>query len=327
MGTRHPKSPCCGAIVQRFGGRRRRCSQCHRTWRIRRRKPGRKRRRVAPQLVTRTLAEQRPLVRQARPAGVSLPALRKRFRAALTWWLAHSTAPGVPPGPLVLLVDGVWFRFGRQVWTLYVMALKPVGCAQATFLDPLLLPAREALAGWQQAVATIPAAVRRHIRALVSDGFRGSASLARHNGWIHQRCHFHLIAQLQIRRGQHKHLATAPLREAMYQALRTALGLPEGPALRQLETRLATLAQRPKCPRRFRMAVRDFLRQRDAFRAYQRYPELELPTTTNVVEAMARILRTRLPPLSTPEALQRWATALIRLRPTMVCNGHRNQPN
>ena len=75
------------------------------------------------------------------------------------------------------------------------------------------------------------------------------------------------------------------------------------------------------------MAVRDFLRQHDAFRAYQRYPDRELPTTTNVVEAMARILRTRLPPLSTPEALQRWATALIRLRPTMVCNGHQNQPN
>ena len=150
--------------------------------------------------------------------------------------------------------------------------------------------------------------------------------LCRHDGWIHQRCHFHLIAQLQIRRGQHKHLVTAPLREAIYQALRTALGLSEGPALRPLETRLATLARHPECPRRFRMAVRDFLRQRDAFRAYQRYPELELPTTTNVVEAMARILRTQLPPLSTPEALQRWATALIRLRPTMVCNGHRNQP-
>lgn len=327
MGTRHPKSPCCGASIQRFGGRRRRCSQCKRTWRIRRRKPGRKRQRVAAQLVSRTLAEQRPLVRQPRPAGVSLPALRKRFRRALAWWLEHSAPPTVPPGALVLLVDGVWFRFGKRVWTLYVMALKPVGRPQAIFLDPLLLPGMEWLGGWRIAVETIPEALRTRICAFVSDGFRGSATLARTHGWIQQRCHFHLIAQLHGRRGRYKHLPTAPVRDAIYRTIRAALIAPEDPHLAALQARLTLLAQRPECPKRFRMFVRDFLRHLEAFRAYRRYPQLDLPTTTNVIESMAHVLRDQLPPLATPQSLQRWATALMRLRPTMVCNGHQDQPD
>jgi len=278
-------------------------------------------------LVERTLGERRPLVRQARPAGLSVAGLRKRFRRALGWHITHAPGPVVPPGELVLLGDGIWFRFAKKLWTLYTMAVKPIGANSATFLDPILLPGMECLTGWRVAVDTIPTEVRTRICAFVSDGFRGSARLARTYGWIHQRCHFHLIAQLQGRRGRYKHLATTHVREAIYVGIRQALVTHDGAHLARLRTRLASLAQRDDCPKRFRMFVRDFLRELDTFRAYQRYPHLHLPTTTNVVEAMAKVIRDQLRPLSTPRSLQQWATALIRLRPTMVCNGHQDQPN
>lgn len=327
MGTRHRKSPCCGQRIQRFGGRRRRCSQCGRTWRIRRKKRGRKPRRITAALVRRTLGEKRPLVRQARPAGLAVAGLRQRFRRALAWWLERSASRPIPPGELALIVDGVWFRFGKRLWTLYLMAVKPLGAAWAMFLDPVLLPGRECAQDWHAAVGTIPLPVQSQICAFVSDGFRGSKALARAHGWIQQRCHFHLIAQLQARRGGYKHLPTQRIREAIYRAMREALVTREAVRLARLRTRLRNLARRLDCPTRFRMFVHDFLRELDAFRTYQRYPELNLPTTTNVVEAMARLLRDQLRPLSTPGSLLRWATALIRLRSCLVCNGHKDQPS
>jgi hypothetical protein len=75
------------------------------------------------------------------------------------------------------------------------------------------------------------------------------------------------------------------------------------------------------------MITRDFLRELGAFRTYRHHPELDLPTTTNVIESMANLLRQRVRTVSTPVALQRWATALFRLRPTMTCNGKTIQPD
>lgn len=75
------------------------------------------------------------------------------------------------------------------------------------------------------------------------------------------------------------------------------------------------------------MLTRDFLRALEAFRAYRRYPQWNLPITTNVIEAMANVLRQRVPTLNTPGSVQSWATALLRLRPRMVCNGPKNQPD
>jgi hypothetical protein len=77
------------------------------------------------------------------------------------------------------------------------------------------------------------------------------------------------------------------------------------------------------------MAVREFLRRTEHFRAYRRHPELGLPSTTGTVEAMGRIVRDLMRQtrsISSPQALQLWATALIRMRPTVMCNGKHFQP-
>lgn len=327
MATRHGKSACCGQRIQRFGGRRRRCCQCGRTWRIRKRKPGRKPDRIAHELVVTTLRERQPLVRQAQRRGVSLPALRQRFRRALRWFLDHSAPPPVPAGELVLIVDAMWFRFGTDRWTLYLLAVKPVAVAWATFLDPVLLPGRECFSAWQTVVQTIPPEVRNRIRAFVSDGFRGCKALARAAGWVHQRCHFHLIAQLHGRRGRYKQLRGREVREVIYRAIREALETASRDRLVQLHEELQQLARNSDCPKRFRMYTLDFLRELDAFRAYRSYTHWNLPTTTNVVESMSSILRDQLRPLKTPRSLHQWATAIIRLRPPMVCNGSIYQPS
>ena len=62
------------------------------------------------------------------------------------------------------------------------------------------------------------------------------------------------------------------------------------------------------------------------------FPEnLNLPTTTGSVEAMNRRVRDLMRQtrsIKSPQALQLWATAMIRMRPAITCNGkHFQQKN
>lgn len=71
--------------------------------------------------------------------------------------------------------------------------------------------------------------------------------------------------------------------------------------------------------------VREFLNVMPYYRTYLKRPELGLPRTTNSVESMCRLLREMFRSSragSNPNSVLLWATALIRLRPTIVCNGH-----
>jgi hypothetical protein len=231
----------------------------------------------------------------------------------------------MPRGPLVLVLDGLYFRFRKKDWVLYVMAVKPCHQNRAVFLDPVLQPGRENMQGWSQAFKTIPAHIRRRIRASVSDEISGIIKLGTGHGWIVQLCHFHLISRLQNCRGRrNRRLEDRPLREALYQHVRQALELPDGPRLQTVLKKLRHLVRKAKGLRVMRMIVREFLRRIDHFRAYRKYPEWDLPTTTGTLEAMnhrVRDLMRQTRSLSSPQALRLWATALIRIRPNVMCNG------
>ena len=231
----------------------------------------------------------------------------------------------MPVGPLVLLIDGLYFRFHRRPWVLYLMALKPCHQNRALFLDPLLFPGREEIGCWSQTISTIPLRAQKRIQALVSDQIRGITSLTVRRGWVLQLCHFHLISQLQGNRGTRKRKVVGRnMRELCYQLTRQALELSDGPKLERILERLKKLVRYPGGARRTRMVVREFLRRTDQFRAYRKYPTLNLPTTTGTVEAMGRIVRDLMRQtrsIRSPQALQMWATALIRHRPSVTCNG------
>ena len=262
--------------------------------------------------------------------GLTRQALGHRFRQALRQFVSRPRTLRLPAGPLILVVDGLYFRFRGRHWVLYLMAVKPCHQNRALFLDPVLLPERENLGCWSQAFTTIPARVHRRICASVSDDIRGMIGLATRQGWVVQLCHFHLISQLQGSRGRRKRkLVGRPVREILYQLIRQALELPDGARLQQVLKRLEQLVKQPMGSRVMRMAIREFLRRTEHFRAYRRYPELGLPSTTGTVEAMGRIVRDLMRQtrsISSPQALRLWATALIRMRPNVMCNGKHFQP-
>jgi hypothetical protein len=248
-----------------------------------------------------------------------------RWRQAMRRFVLGTRVLRLPTGPLVLLLDGLYFRFRGKDWVLYVMAVKPCRQNRAIFLDPVLLAGRENLQGWSQVFTTIPASIHRRIRASVSDEISGIIRLSTSQGWIVQLCHFHLISRLQQCRGRrNRRLHGRPLREALYQHVRQALELPNGARLQAVLKKLGHLVRQAKGLRVMRMIVREFLRRIDHFRAYRKYPKLNLPTTTGSVEAMNRKVRDLMRQtrsVRSPRALQLWATALIRMRPAITCNG------
>ena len=325
MHSCHAKSRCCRAKIYHFGSRRRQCSQCKRTWRVRKKRRGRKPRRARAGVLKAVLLDGRTLKTLAPRYGLTDRGLSRRFRRSLRSFVSRPRALRVPRGPLVLVLDGLYFRFGGKDSVLYQMGVKPCHLNRAIFLDPVLLPGRENLRGWSQAIATIPPRIHRRIRASISDEISGIIKLGKSQGWIVQLCHFHLISRLQQCRGRrNRRLEGRPLREALYQNVRRALDLPDGPRLQNLLKKLRHLVRQATRLRVMRMIVREFLRRIDHFRAYRKYPELHLPTTTGSVEAMNRRVRDLMRQtrsIKTPHALHLWTTALIRKQPMVMCNG------
>lgn len=327
MNSKHAKSPCCGAGVRRFGPRRRQCVRCQHTWTIRPRKRGRPVHRTPSSVLHRVLVDGFTLGQlfSQRP-GVALPAYRYRFRQALRRFVARPSPQPIPPGPLVLLADGLWFEFAGRPWVLYLTALKPCQGNYAVFLDPLLLPGKEGASRWQQAVAAIPLGATRRIRAIVVDNLPGMRRLAHQRRWVLQRCHFHLLLKLQAqRRGVRYALRGGPVREEIHRLIRGALNLPDGPRLQRTLARLGRLSHTDCGTIRIQTTVREFLQGLEFYRSYLTHPRLGLPRTTNTVESMGRILREMFRSSrsgSNPASVLLWATALIRLRPTVTCNGH-----
>src|SRR4029077_9212777 len=141
----------------------------------------------------------------------------------------------------------------------------------------------------------------------------------------------HLISRLQNCRGRRNHrLHGRPLREALYQLTRQALELPDGPPLRSVLAQLNNRVRQAKRLRVMRMIVREFLRRIDHFRAYRKYPKLNLPTTTGSLEAMNRRVRDLMRQtrsIRSPQALLLWTTALIRLVPLSCAIVKNYQPN
>ena len=263
--------------------------------------------------------------------GVELPAYRYRFRQALHRFVARPAPQKIPPGPLVLLADGLWFEFDAVPWVLYLTALKPCGGNNAVFLDPLLLPGKEGASRWQQAVEAIPSNATRRIKAIVVDNLPGMQKLARQHQWVLQLCQFHLLLKLlALRRGVRYRLRGGAVREEIHELIRCAVAFPEGKRLSTTLKRLRRLAEGDCGTQGIQTTVRAFLKDLPFYRSYLKHPELGLPRTTNSVESMCRLLREMLRSSragSNPASVLLWTTAFIRLRPEGTCNGHRFNRN
>ncbi len=328
MKTLHLKSPCCQENIQHFGGKRRKCAGCGRTWTVRPKRRGRKSIRRFKNPVVEIFGQGTTLTAWAKHHQLTVSNASRQFQRSLTKFLNKSAKLVMPPGPYVLLVDGLWFIFKKQKWAMFLLALKPVSKNKAYFLDPVLLVGGESYENWTMALATIPTGLKKQVKAMISDGFRSSRAIAFEQGWVHQRCHFHLIAYLQVRRGKRKKgLKGATIREAIYQTVLKLLTAKSRARVKALSAHLKLLAKKVDCPKSMQMAASEFLRALAEFRAYLHHKDFHLPTTTGSVETMGKLIRKRTGTIRTAKSLKLWATALVRLKSPITCNGKNIQQN
>jgi len=316
MNKLHEKSPCCQAKIYKIGGKRKQCSKCKKTWTNWKKKQGRKTKRIDQKLLERILNKgERTTHLAAHSKSISRSGLCHRLNKTI---LKTNRTNKYPIGWLIILADGVRFFLEQKYWTLYMFAVRSKIGGKAYLLDPVFLPGKESLKGWKIAFESIPEEIGNRILALVSDGFRGVDGVGKKRGWICQRCHFHLMAQLQVRLGFWKKMPDHPIRKEIYETVCKLLKTINHEPKYSLE--LYELINSPRCPYYYRRLGNELLRRLTEFRNYINHPELNLPNTTNCMESFNHIIRDRCKYQRTSKSLKLRSIALTRTKFSITCN-------
>ncbi len=315
----HEKSKCCGAKIIRFGGKRRQCIVCEKTWRVHPAKRGRKALRKQDNYLRKVFCQGFSVKQIAFGSKLSVDAIYKRFNNNLIGAINRKRIIRIRGKKLILIIDALWQYFKDNLWTLYCVSVKSSNSENTTLLDPVLRQGKESAAVWNQVINDLPPGVRNRVIALVSDGVRGIETIVNNNGWIIQRCHFHLLSLLQKMRGKRASTPGRTIREEIYNSVKAALSEASKRRLNILCRRLAVLVKNPLCPKRMKMIVNDFLRRLPEFRNYLKYPKLNLPTTVNVMESINSLIRKKAGTVNSPKSWRKRAIAVARFKSKFVC--------
>lgn len=332
MSQKHMKSPCCQGKIYQHGQRRYQCSLCKKTWRLRRKKKGRKSRRTNTKLVKRYLSNGSfNLHEHANRLSINVPALRQRMRKSLEIFLEQEQWLKVPKqGFLIAIADALIERIDKKYYTTYFVLLRAVNGKQAIILEPIIYPRYESKTDWQRVFRKIPGKARKRIVALVSDGKPGFINIAKAYGWLLQRCHFHLLAELYRfaslkRRSKNRELALE-----LHKLVRLIITTTDKKELIISLDRISSFIKNPKVPERIkRRFLQGFCCHWQLYRTYLNYQELYLPTTINSCEALCGIVRKFLGQsrgLNTIKSFSKWIKALMLFHKKITCKGAKFPP-
>lgn len=303
--------------------------RCGRTWSAWRRKRGRKRRRVHTDFIRSFLGRDiASLASVARKRGCSETHVQDVLRASREHFIRHTPWPDIPEGPLILVADAVLELVERRWRTVHLLLVRPVAGVEATILPPHIMCGTETPAGWRAAIATVPESAKTRIRAVVCDGHNGLVLEARAHHWILQRCHFHLIARLQMRLSR-RVPRNRRRAQAIFSNLHTVLESEDSRAVRRSLSALDAW-RKDAASNEVRRILAGFLTNHRDYRSYLTYPELRLPTTNNTAESLGSTiadLKQRLRGFPTMRSFEGWITALLRFKRNIACNGFHPQKN
>lgn len=316
----HPRSH-----VVRYGGRRRKCLQCNRTFRIRLKKSGPKQKREKALFARKVLRLNASVRGLADLSGNTYDVLRLRLHRSLAAWKrAHPPAPPFTKegGRLILVVDGIYFSLHGEEYVCQMILVRPVESEFARLRGLVLAKGDESREHWEDAFEkTLTVVEEAQICAVVADGSHGLVSLSNDRGWAYQRCHFHLLKDLKNICGGHRG-ASRERRLKIVERVRAILDTPDEREVKRLVRILKRLIAHPECPGTVRKKISGFLKHLARFRTCYRYPELRLPKTSNAAECVGRLIRERfgrMHGVNTVKALDYWLDIILREHPEIHC--------
>ncbi len=330
MNKKHAKSPCCGKKIRRFGGRRRQCVICGRTWRIRPHQRGRKRRRVSSVWVVRYLSrELLPMNALGRINRCAPDRYERRLLASRNQFSCTTVYPPLPTRkPLIIIADAMIECISGSWYTVYLILVKRPAWTNATIAPPIILKGTETRVGWCYAFNQLPPSIHRSITAIVCDGHAGIIQYARKAEWLIQACHFHLLMRLNGRRSRSPWSFHREEGRRLYALAWAIITTRDTTILRESIRDLEELGWDTASPQ-LKQYINGFLNRIEEYRTYLAHPELNLPVTTNSIESLNSIihaLKGRARGFRTIHALSAWIEALVKHRRRVTCN-RTNQPN
>lgn len=320
----HEKSPCCGGSIWRFGERRRRCSICKKTWRAWKKNKGPKKFRKDHQTLFKYLDNEiGTIAKQKNKNRLTPAALHARMAKSLKSFNQETPWPSVPKGELIAIADAMIEYIEGIPHVIYFILLRPLSSNKATIMPFFVTKGSgEGYMGWKGAFKQVPTAIKVRIRALVCDGVMALFQIAREEGWVLQRCHFHLLARIEHnastgRLGKNRKLAHQLIKLANI-ILYTKNEATLQEAIEEIKWLLIDINSRL-----FRTVLFGFIKHHQDFRSFLNYPNYNLPTTSNSAEHMIgriRKLQFRAHGFRTIKSLSLWIEGYIKFTKTITCN-------
>lgn len=266
--------------------------------------------------------------------NTSKDSVTRRFhRSILGWKRTHLPAEPFTEesGLLILVVDGIYFSFEDVEYVCLMILVRPVHESWARLRGLVIMQGDESKKHWEDAFEQVLTPMEEaQVKGIVADGSHGLVSLCKERGWVYQRCHFHLLGELKNFCSGHKNHQTKKLRRNIFELVRTILNTPDEKEMKRLVKNLRRLIAHPDCPKTVKKKIRGFLKHLEKFRTCYRYPELNLPKTSNTAECVGRQIRdilSRMRGVNTLKSLEYWLDIIMRIHPEFQCNGFRNTPN
>lgn len=320
----HEKSPCCGGFVWRFGERRRRCSLCRKTWRVWKKNKGPKRHRTNHELLLKYLRNEiGTIAKQNNKSKLTHATLYSRMAKSLQNFNEQTPWPSVPSGELIAIADAMIEYIEGIPYVIYFILLRPLSSNRAVIMPFFITKGSgEGYRGWQGAFSQIPLETRSCIRALVCDGVMALFRISRDEGWILQRCHFHILARIE-------HCGSTGWRGKQSTRSRLLISLAHIVLVTKNKESLHYALQKIReirieiTSKSFRTVLLGFIKHHQDFRSYMNDPQYNLPTTSNSAEFMIgriRALQFRAHGFRTIHSLSSWIEAYSKFTKTITCN-------
>jgi len=326
MSTKHAKSPCCRGKIIKYGRRRRQCTACGKTWRLRPKKQGRKKKRYSSKLLEKYLDRQIPSIQVLSKLRVtSQSKLSARLRQELLEYVRKTPWPKAPQGKeLIAIADAMIQMINGKTHAIYFILLREIDSNRAVITKPFIMAGTESSPGWKKAFGKLPKKIFTSIKAIVCDGHLGFYCLAKANNWVIQRCHFHLLSSLQGRRSKSKYSQHRKTGSLIYQAASSIINTRNKRTISCELNKFRKIIPTVSSPR-FKSMLSGFIRDHRDYQSYLKHPELKLPRTSNAAESVISTVRNlcyRARGFRTKKSFKLWIYALAKHRKQIVCNGH-----
>lgn len=329
MLKKHPKSACCRAQIIRYGGKRRQCVSCNRTWTVRPKRRGRKKFRAAANLIDRYFSGSISSIRSlAKHNGWNRDRAQKMMQRSLEHYVArhgNDWQSSLPKnGKLVAMADAMWHHIGKQRITVFIILIRPFCRTEAAIMLPSFWPGHEDGPGWEYAWQQVPNTYKRRICALICDGQRWLIDFGRQQSWVVQRCQFHLLANLQMYLGTRDRDRNS----RVMKLVRCLFNTTDRQRSRHILNQLAKYRMMSKS-RGIRRVLSGLETNYIDFQSYLCHPKMNLPITTNAAESCIKGIRElmrRCRGFRSPETLKLWIVGYVLWKKSIRCGG-KNQQN